>query len=143
MTETLPAVRKMLFIGMNNPRGDEAFWPSPHGSTGHRLWQLINDAVGWPRDEFLGRTDRVNFCDGAHWNYERAMARIPELHALAMGRRTICVGKVAARLMDAPIDPFVWDGHITWIPHTSGVARWMNDPDARQMAVDFLRGALE
>lgn len=138
----LPAVRKVLFIGMNNPRGDEPFWPSPAGSAGERLWRLVHDAVGWDRETFLSRTDRVNFCDGPAFNQERAKSRIDEIRAMMAGRRVFLVGEVVTRLLDGPR---IWcerDGDVVAIPHTSALNRFYNDPGRRESVVKLLREML-
>lgn len=142
MTVNLPAVRKVLFIGMNNPRGDEPFWPSPVGSAGERLWRMISDAVGWDRETFLMRTDRVNLCDGPSFNEERARARAEEIRAMMQGRRAVIVGEVAVSLLDGPR---VWlqpDGDVVSIPHTSGLNRFYNEPANRDAVVALLREVL-
>lgn len=133
---------KVLFIGMNNPRGDEPFWPAPTGSAGERLWRMIDEAVGWDRETFLSRTDRVNFCDGPSFSMEKARARIDEIRAMMQGRRVVLVGEVVTSLLDGPR---VWlepDGEVVVIPHTSGLNRFYNDPSNRDATVALLREVL-
>ena len=142
MTSTLPSVRKVLFVGMKNPRGDEPFWPAPNGSAGERLWRMISDAVCWDRETFLSRTDRVNFCDGPSFSEERARARVDEIKAMMQGRRTVLVGEVVARLLDGPRLWLQPDDGVVAIPHTSGLNRFYNDQANREATVALLREML-
>jgi hypothetical protein len=145
VSSNLPAVRKVLFIGMNNPKGNEPLWPRPYNTAGHRLSRLIREAVGWEMDDYIARTDRVNFCDGLHWTMDRAKERLGELQAMVAGRRTICVGVPAAVLMQAPYGDdgwYQWDGLIAAMPHTSPFNRYWNNKDDWGRAVQFLREVL-
>lgn len=142
MTPNLPAVRKVLFIGMNNPRGDEPFWPAPTGSAGERLWRMINEAVGWDRETYLMRTDRVNFCDGPAFSEARARERVDEISAMMQGRQAVLVGEVATRLLDGPRVWLQRDGDVVAIPHTSGLNRFYNEPANRDACIALLREVL-
>lgn len=145
MTSNLPAVRKILFVGMNNPRGDQPLWPRPHNTAGHRLHRLIREAVGWEMEDYIGRTDRINFCDGRTWSMADAKARLDEVRAMTEGRRTVAVGIPAAVLLGAPHGDgswFTWDDQLAAMPHTSPFNRWWNDRNNWSAAVHFLKETL-
>jgi hypothetical protein len=137
-----PPIRPVVFVGMNCPRGNPPFWPRPSGSAGHRLWRLVEDAVGWPADEFVERTERLHFVEGSSWDMDAARARLAGVRRALAGRRTIAVGRVTARLLEAPEEPCVWDDGLAYLPHTAGLHRWYNDDANRALAVAFLREAL-
>lgn len=142
---SVPAVRKVLFVGMNNPRGDEPFWPAPVGSAGERLWKMICEAVGWDRETFLMRTDRVNFCDGPTFRQSDAETRIEEIKDMMRGRpAVVLVGEVATRLLDGPGEWLEMDeSRVVAIPHTSGLNRFYNTPENRDRVVELLRELLK
>lgn len=141
---TAPAPRKVLFIGMNNHQGNEAFWPAPVGSAGERLWRMVNEAVGWDRETFLMRTDRVNFCTSKTFRPEDADARCEEMRDIMRGRpAVVLVGEVVTRLLDGPE---TWlemgEDRVVAIPHTAGLNRFYNKPENRNAVIDLLREVL-
>lgn len=143
---TLPAIipiKPLVFIGMNCPRGNPPFWPRPSGAPGYRLAKLVEEAVGWPADEFVERTERLHFVDGPAWSLDLARKRLDGLRTALAGRRVVAVGRVAARLLDAPEAPCEWDGGLAYLPHTAGIHRWYNDDANRALSVAFLREALQ
>lgn len=145
MTTNLTAVRKILFVGMNNPRGDEPLWPRPYNTAGHRLYRLINQAVGWEMDDYIGQTDRVNFCETGQLDMDRARKRLGAIREITQGRRTVAVGVAAATLLGAPHGDgewFQWDGNLAAIPHTSPMNFWWNDKSNWARTVQFLKETL-
>lgn len=146
MSIALPATRRVLFVGMNNPRAGEPLWPRPHNTAGHRLYRLIREATGWEMDDYIARTERVNFVDGQAWSYDAARKRLDHVRAMASGRRCIAVGIPAATLLEAPHGDgqwFTWDGAIAAMPHTSPFNRWWNDNANWGATVGFLKEALQ
>lgn len=145
MTTNLPAVRKILFVATNTPRDGEALWPRPFSTAGHRLSLLVREAVGWEAEEYIARTERVNFVNTPACDFKAAKARLPEIRAMAEGRRCIAVGVPAAVLLGAPHGDdwwFMWDGSLAAMPHPSPLNRWWNEPGNPAKAVQFLREAL-
>lgn len=133
---------RMIFVGINNPRGGEAFWPSPPGSAGERLWRFVNAATGWDRETFLSRTHRINLVESGMPTKAAIEARIDAvLHEIG-NRRVIFVGEVAATLLGGPREWMQWDENRASIPHTSGMNRFYNSQANRDAVIEFLGDAL-
>lgn len=134
--------QKIIFIATNNPQGNEPLWPKPHGCTGYGLWRLINDAMGWEREEYLMRTDRRNIIESPFWNEQQALQNIEKLKQDIDGRKSIIIGAVAARLFDVD-EICVWEGNIATIPSPAFVNPFYKEKSNYDGVVRFLQEALQ
>lgn len=130
-----------VLVGMNNPYGTDpryALYPLPRRATGHRLYEMLCDAVpeATMRD-YVDRFDRRNLLFGA-WSDARAGESAPALWRSLAGRR-VCV--LGAKLRDLlPVSPpngwplglwlteYPGATSYAWLPHPSGLNRAYNDP---------------
>lgn len=130
---------RVTLVGEANPYGSDpyfALYPSPEGSSGHRLCCLI---LGMARSDYLERFDRVNLCIG-QWNAREAAGKA----FLLVGRKCILLGSKVAKAFAVPFTPFTLFRRDTLLvlPHPSGLCRLWNVPGnidlARRMAEEFI-----
>lgn len=125
---------KPLLLGMNNPQGNEAFWPYPKGCTGWRIWKMLESQTGISDREFIRSFDRMNMLNLPEWSMTLARQNRELIMPKLMGREVVVVGYDTFRAMEFPPPPrpFLW-GKVSGIryclmPHPSGLNRMYNDP---------------
>lgn len=126
---------KPIIIGMNNTlrtRPGHELYPSPEGSTGHRLWQMLNARTGASHAAYLDAFERRNLVIARQFDRLAARARayemVIELHG--SGRTVLLLGQSVREafnfVLGGGLPPLLIHpqeaGGITWrqIPHPSG-----------------------
>jgi hypothetical protein len=147
-----------LLIGMNNPYGTDphyALYPLPEGSAGGRLYEMIHEATGLSRSQYVRSFDRINLVEGP-WSPSKARSRVIDLRPSLAGRVVVMLGRevqlafeVVVPIMEEAqlfeVGPALARGSpgglITYyaIPHPSGRNPWYNDPQNRCRVVALLR----
>lgn len=123
---------KPALIGESNPEGEWALYPSPEGSSGHRLCHLILQMTA---EEYLEKFDRVNLCNGP-WDIGEAKIAVQ----LLRNEKLILLGGKVARafgILGRPVlTPLVLGFNpprrAMIVPHPSGLNHWYSDPANRE-----------
>lgn len=141
MTVIVPARRKPMLIGMNNPlshRPCYALWPEPAGCTGHRIWQMLHERTGATPDDYVAAFDRQNLVIG-EWDLATARKRAASLvyGGYLDYRSVVLFGARVAQAFRLPHPPPIEVKEIGptrfhCAPHPSGINRWYNSEDNRR-----------
>lgn len=120
---------KPVLIGISNPHPVEALSPSIAGTTGWRLWKMLNDQVPWvTQQDYMRAFERQNFRDG--------------YYLLPRKRTVVLLGDEVRRAYGFPrlfLHPIAWgDSLVRQIPHPSGRNPFYNDPAARALVGQLL-----
>lgn len=125
----------VIFIGMNQPQlGYEALDPRAPNGAGFLLWQLAHARLGISQDDWRRLTGRTNVCRGPEYVPDEAAEFARTYHrVLDPTCHLVCLGREVADLFMAG-DPLEWlpgsctPGCVAYLPHTSGLNRWYNNP---------------
>lgn len=135
-----------LLVGMNNPLSDRpgyALWPEPERCTGWHLWRMLHDRTGASPRDYVRAFARANLVVGP-WDPHRATDLAHELQesGVLRGRRVILLGREVRRAFALPaqlILPIEREGvRFHQVPHPSGLNRWYNDVNNRDVVASFL-----
>ena len=140
---------KPLILGTTNPytsRPEYALHPAPAGSSGWRLWRLLNQRTGATPSEYCAAFERRNLVGGA-WNRLAARQSFRVLAPQLQSRTVLLLGDETRRAVGLSADlvlPVVLDG-VTYrqLPHPSGRCRWYNDPVCADLAALVLEELYE
>ena len=157
-----------ILIGIRNPlspRPEHALAPFPTGSTGHRLYLMIRQALpGLTRAQYMSAFVRLNMVP--HDSDEKAAACKAGAQAtlerldrggLLNGARIVCLGAKVSRYFAGPgaeelkmTEVKIHGGQtgagtfkVATAPHPSGRCRFYNDPRNRARVGLFLAELLE
>jgi len=158
-----PAARTALdsrptLVGESNPYGADPFfalYPSPDGSSGHRLATKI---LGLSRQRYVEAFQRVNLCAGP-WRIAEAREAAGSLAFDAGVRRSplVLLGAKVCSAFGVGFEPFTsstlrqiagvkgLDDSVTWVvlPHPSGRCRLWLEPGsyerARELVLPLIR----
>ena len=95
----------------------------------------------WPGPSLTGKGD--------HFPREEAEMGWMKLVPFLRGKRTIVLGRTAAKVIGLGNEPWMnWrevhpEYFIAVLPHPSGIVRWWNDPINADAAAEFMRGAFD
>lgn len=146
----MPALKRPLFIGMNNPLSLDArfaLYPYPPGCAGARLCKMM----GLEDAEYLSLFDRVNLIRGEWKKATANRVAIGEI-AAANGqildpkkleeRTVILLGQQVQHCYSFSEPNFKWKRWLAggkWValPHPSGRCRTWNLPEVRDVARQF------
>lgn len=142
--------RRPIIIGLFNPHSADplhALAPTPQGSSGYRLWSMVNEvdpAVGKLYRHVFDRRNLLTFDADVrkpvrHWLEAKRM-----IETFQEGDTVVTLGNEVCRAFSenlsspihrTPIHPQVIDG-VTWrmLPHPSGRTLAYNDPVFRRLA---------
>lgn len=124
-----------ILLGMNNPQGNPPLWPAPVGSSGWRLWRMMDNIRPITQEQYIEAFDRRNILSTLVWDPAAASAAVDLLLPELLGRRVVMLGREVSHLCrrgtPAWLHPYVDIENTTWynIPHPSGRVREYNDPE--------------
>jgi hypothetical protein len=132
-------------VGMNNPISQapgHALYPHPPGSTGHRLWQMLEDRAGVTKRGYLAAFDRRNLVIGAEWSRAAGALAAGDMLPRLRDRVVLLLGDEVRRCFGLPwvlIHPVEADGAVfRQLPHPLGKCLWYNDRENRRVAASLL-----
>ncbi len=136
-----------ILVGMNNPINKHpryALWPRPRGSTGYRIWKMLNSRTGVSPEEYAERFVRLNIVNG-YWLWADVMRAAPGKwqEVRGHGGPVVLLGQSVLRAFGLPkVQPVHWQEQrgTRWcmIPHPSGRNLWYNDPVHREVVALLL-----
>lgn len=132
---------KPVLLGMNNPYGGDPKYvlaPFPARSSGHRLWEMLNERCGAFRIDYMKRFERRNLLGTKTWSPTAARIAAVGLLGELQGREVVVLGREPADALGLPrqlVLPVNYLG-VRWrqLPHPSGRNLWYNDPINRAIA---------
>lgn len=143
-----------VLLGMNNPLSDDpkyALACFPTGSSGHRLYKMLDAVRPTLRAQYMRDFDRRNVCPSREWN--PALVPRTALWDSLRGRRVLVCGQAVVNALWLPrTRPLLWrlDYDVLWceVPHPSGLNRAYSDPVLKyavglrleQVLEDYLSG---
>jgi hypothetical protein len=128
-------MRRPILIGESSPRlGDAPLNAHRPGSTGHRMWRMMNAHTDVTIDSYHAAFDRRNLCRYA-WDAAEARKLAGFLrHFFRDGQRVVLLGQRVRQSFDVPdgVSPHVERGVVYYvIPHPSGHCLWYNSANNR------------
>lgn len=140
----MPATDRPVLLGMNQPvPGAEPLDPTIPGSSGQRLYSMLNAYRAVLLADYCAAFERANVLDGTEWCAARARAAGEAAQARLRGRRAVLLGRAVLVSLRLPAVPLLGTQGARWwrseagefdycpVPHPSGLCHTYNDPQVR------------
>lgn len=133
------AYMRLILVGLSNPYShnpSDALAPYPKGSSGRRLWKMMNKRTGITEFQYMRKFQRVNLRDFG--DFPTDAERVKHLkRSFRPGDTVVLLGDELRKLMGLRkmlIHPQVVEG-VTYrqIPHPSGRNLFYNDPICKSL----------